>query len=122
MPPMEKEKMSILSNPSAVMKVVGVVGHRLDAVGNLPGGGADTALVEGDDVAVLRDGVDDARVPVVQGRGEVHEEDDGDAALRPQLAVGVGDAAGGDGAVAAFAYEVMTESFGVSKLLIWWSS
>ena len=77
---------------------VGVVGHRLDAVGNLAGGGADTAVVEGDDVVVLRDGVDDPRVPVVQGRGEVDEEDDGDAALRAQLAVGVGDAAGGDGA------------------------
>ena len=49
-------------------------------------------------MVVLRDRVDDAGVPVVQGRGEVHEEDDGDAALRSQLAVGVGDAAGGDGA------------------------
>ena len=44
------------------------------------------------------DGVDDPRVPVVQGGGEVDEEDDGDAALRSQLAVGVGDAAGVDGA------------------------
>ena len=76
------------------------------------------ALVEGDDVAVLRDGVDDAGVPVVQGRGKVDEEHDGDAGLGPQLAVGVGGAAGGDGAVAAFAYEVMTEPFGVSVLLM----
>ena len=65
-------------------------------------------------MVVLRDGVDDARVPVVQGRGKVDEEDDGDAALRAQLAVGVGDAAGGDGARGAFAYEVMTDSFVVS--------
>jgi hypothetical protein len=50
------------------------------------------------DVAVLRDRVDDPRVPVVEGRGQVHEEDDRDAALRPQLAVDEGDAVRGDGA------------------------
>lgn len=71
---------------------VGVIGHRLDTVRHLTGRGSDTAVVEGDDVTALGDGVDDARVPVVQGRGEVDEEDDGDAALGPQLAVGVGDA------------------------------
>ena len=92
-----------LVEPERLDEGVGVVGHRLDAVGHLAGGGADAAVVEGDDVAVLRDRVDDARVPVVQGRGEVDEEDDGDAALRSQLAVGVGDAAGGDGAGRALA-------------------
>jgi hypothetical protein len=75
---------------------VGVIGHGLDAAGNLTGGGTDAAVVEGDDVVVLGDGVDDAGVPVVQGRGEVDEEDDRDPALRSQLAVGVGNAAGVD--------------------------
>ncbi len=77
---------------------VGVVGHRLDAVGNLAGGGADAAVVERDDVVLLGDRVDDARVPVVQVRREVDEEDHGDPALRPELTIGVGHAAGGDGA------------------------
>ena len=90
--------MSILSEPERLDEGVGVVGHRLDGVGHLAGGGADAAVVEGDDVVVLRDGVDDARVPVVQRRGQVDEEDHRDAALRAELAVGVGDAAGGDGA------------------------
>src|SRR5436309_1087235 len=38
-----------------------------------------------------------ARVPVVQVRGQVNEEEHRDAALRAELAVRVGDAAGGDG-------------------------
>ena len=46
----------------------------------------------------FRDGVDDAGVPVVQGRGQVDEEDDGDAPLRAKLPVGVGSATGRDGA------------------------
>ena len=90
--------MSTLSKPSALMKLHGVLGHRLDAVRHLTGGGSDAAVVEGDDVVLRGDGVDDPGVPVVQGRGEVDEEDDGDPALRPQLAVGVGDAVGVDGA------------------------
>jgi hypothetical protein len=75
---------------------VGVVGHRLDAVGNLSRGGADAAVVERDDVMVLGDGVDDPRVPVVQGCRKMDEEDHGDPALRPELAVGEGHAAGVD--------------------------
>ena len=77
---------------------VGVVGHRLDAIGNPAGRGADAAVVERDDVVLPGDRVDDARVPVVEGRGEVDEEDHGDPALRSELAIGVGHAAGGDGA------------------------
>src|SRR5439155_22364982 len=65
--------------------------------GHLAGGGADAAVVEGDDVVVLRDGVDDARVPVVQRRGQVDEEDHRDTAPRAEFTVREGDAAGGDG-------------------------
>ena len=89
---------------------VGVIGHRLDGVGNRSGGCPDAAVVEGDDVVVLGDGVDDPGVPVVQGRGEVDEEDDGDPALRPQLTVGVGDAPGGDGARGRVLYDVIASS------------
>ena len=81
-PPMEKEKMSIVWNPEGRDELVGVVGGRFDGVGHCAGRGADAALVEGDDVSIRRDGVDDAGVPVVQGRGEVHEEDHGNATLR----------------------------------------
>ena len=98
MPPIENEKTSILSNPSAADELVGVIGRFFDRVGNLSGRGTDAALVEGDDVSVLRDGVDDAGIPVVQGRGEVDEEDDGNAALGAEFSVGVGRAPDGDGA------------------------
>ena len=94
---MKREDVDLVE-PERSDEDVGVAGHRLDAVGHLAGGGTDASLVEGDDVAVLRDRVDDAGVPIVQGRGEVDEEDDRDAALRSQLAVGEGDAAGRDGA------------------------
>ena len=90
--------MSTLLNPRALDEGVGVVGHRLDAVGNLSGGGADASVVEGDDVALLGDGVDDPRVPVIQLRGEVDEEDHRDPSLRPELSIGEGHAAGDDGA------------------------
>src|SRR5918994_576516 len=69
----------------------------LDGGGDLAGGGADTAVVEGDDVVVLRDGVDDARIPVVQRRGQVDEEDHRDAALRTEFTVREGNAVGGEG-------------------------
>jgi hypothetical protein len=62
---------------------VGVVGHRLDRVGNRPGGGSYAAVVESDDVMPLCDRIDDPRIPVVQRGGEVDEEDHGDPALRP---------------------------------------
>ncbi len=75
---------------------VGVVGHRLDGVGNSAGGGTDAAVVERDDVVLLGDRVDDPRVPVVQRGGEVDEEDDGDAALGAEFAIGVGDSPGVD--------------------------
>src|SRR5215207_8962106 len=86
-----------LAEPEGLDEGVGVVGHGLDRVGHLAGGGADAAVVKGDDVVVLRDGVDDARVPVVQRRGQVDEEDHRDAALRAEFTVRVGDAAAGDG-------------------------
>ena len=69
--------MSILLEPKSFDEGVGVVGHGLDRVGHLAGGGADAAVVEGDDVVVLRDGVDDARIPVVQRRGQVDGETTG---------------------------------------------
>jgi hypothetical protein len=77
---------------------VGVVGHRLNAVGNLASRCADAAVVERDDVMVLGDRVEDARIPVVQVRGQVDEEDHRDPARRPELAVGVGHAACSDSA------------------------
>src|SRR5207247_495822 len=58
---------------------------------------ADASVVKGDDVVVLRDGVDDARVPVVQRRGQVNEKGHRDAALRAEFTVRVGDAANRDG-------------------------
>ena len=76
---------------------VGVVGHRLDGVGNGPGGGSDAAVVEGDDVVLLCDRVDDPGVPVVQRGGEVDQEDrPGTPPLGPKFAVGVGHARCGD--------------------------
>jgi len=93
----EREDVDLVQTESLDERV-GVVGHRLDAVGNGAGGAADTAVVEGDDVVVVRDGVDDAGVPVVQRRSQVHEEHDGNAALRAQLPVRVGRSTGGDGA------------------------
>ena len=85
-----------MSKPSARDEGVGVVGHRLDGVGNGSGGGSDAAVVEGDDVVLLCDRVDDPGVPVVQRGGEVDEEDDGNPAPRAEFAVGVGDARCGD--------------------------
>ena len=74
----------------------GVVGHRLDTVGNLAGRAAGAAVVEGDDMVVPGDGIDDARVPVVEVRGEMEEEDDWNSALGPKFAIGVGHAASGN--------------------------
>ena len=69
--------MSILSNPRPGDEGVSVVGRLLEGVGDAAAGGSDTELVEGDNLVVLRDGVHDARVPVVEGAGEVDEENDG---------------------------------------------
>jgi hypothetical protein len=76
-----------------------VVCHRLDAVGDPAARGAEAAVVEGvegNDVVVLSDQVDDARVPVVEVCGEMDEEDDGNPALRPRYAVGECDPTRGD--------------------------
>ena len=62
---------------------VGVVGHRLDGVGNGPGGGSHAAIVESDDVMLLCYGIDDPGIPVVQRGGEVDEEDHRNPTLRP---------------------------------------
>ena len=76
----------------------GVLGHRLDRVRDGAGGCADAAVVEGDHVVLGGDGIDDGWVPVVQGAGEVDEEDHGNPRLRAELAVGESHSAGGDGA------------------------
>src|SRR5207247_9893732 len=47
-----------LAEPEGLDEGVCVVGHRLDGVGHPACGGADAAVVESDDVVVLRDGVD----------------------------------------------------------------
>jgi hypothetical protein len=44
---------------------VGIVGHRLDGVGSIPGGGSHAAVVESDNVMPLCDRIDDPRIPVV---------------------------------------------------------
>jgi len=43
---------------------VGIIGSLLKGCRNTAGGGVDAALVEGDDMAGLGDGVDDARRPL----------------------------------------------------------
>ena len=48
--------------------------HLLDGGRHRPAGGADTAVVEGDHAVVRGDAVDDARVPVVEDRGQVVQE------------------------------------------------
>src|SRR5690348_6131833 len=70
-------------------ELVGVVSSLFECVGHPSTGRADTALVEGDDMSMLCDGVDDARIPIVEGRREVDEEDDGYIALGAKLAVGI---------------------------------
>ena len=47
-------------------------------------------------MVVPGDGIDDARVPVVEVRGEVDEEYDWNSALGPKFAIGVGNAVSGD--------------------------
>jgi hypothetical protein len=79
-------------------EVGGVLGHGLNAARHHAGAGPDAAVVEGDDVVLLGNGVDDLRVPVVKVACEVDEEDHGNPALRPQFAVGIADAAGCDAA------------------------
>ncbi len=76
----------------------GVLGHRLDGVRRRAGGRADAPVVERDDPVLRGDAVDDPRVPVVEDRGQVGEEDDRDTGLRAELAVGEIHATGGDGA------------------------
>jgi hypothetical protein len=75
----------------------GVARHLLDRLRRGPAGGADTAIVEGDDPMLGSDAVQDSGVPVVQDCGQVGEEDDRHARARAELTVGELHAAGGDG-------------------------
>ena len=63
---------------------VRIVGHRLDRAGHSASRGADPAVVERDHVVALGDRIDDPRIPVVQVRGQVDEEDDRDRTLGAQ--------------------------------------
>ncbi len=73
-----------------------VAGHRLDGVGGVSAGRADSAVVEGDHPAPGGESVDDAGVPVVQDRGQVVEQDQRYAvSFRAELPVGEVDAAHG---------------------------
>jgi hypothetical protein len=56
------------------------------------------ALSKVDDPMFRGDAVNDPRVPVVEDRGQVGEEDHRDAGLRAELSVGEIYATGGDGA------------------------
>ena len=75
----------------------GVARHLLDRRRRGPAGGADTAVVEGDDPMLGGDAVHDSGVPVVQDRGQVGEEDHRHPAARAELTVGELHAAGVDG-------------------------
>ncbi len=66
----------------------GVLRHRLDGVRRRAGGSTDAPVVERDDPVFRGDTVDDPRVPVVEDRGQVGEEDHRDAGLRAELPVG----------------------------------
>jgi hypothetical protein len=84
--------------PSALMKVA-ASSAIASMLGDLAARGAEAAVVdgvEGNDVVVLSDQVDDTRVPVVEVCGEMDEEDDGNPALRPRYAVGECDPTRGD--------------------------
>ena len=98
MPPIEKPSRSTCSRPSARMKVTASFAIASMVFGVEPLGGADAAVVEGDDPVLGGDAVDDPRVPVVEDRGQVGEEDHRHAGRRAELAVGEVDAPGGDGA------------------------
>ena len=75
----------------------GVVRHRLNGLRRRAGGGADAPVVERDDPVFRGDAVDDPGVPVVEDRGQVGHQDQRDAGLRAELAVGEIHATGGDG-------------------------
>ena len=75
----------------------GVARHLLDGRRRGPAGGADTAVVEGDDPMLGGDAVHDSGVPVVQDCGQVGEEDHRHPRARAELTVGELHAAGVDG-------------------------
>src|SRR5439155_20401440 len=75
----------------------GVSRHLLDRVRDRSARRADPAVVEGDHPTLRGDAVDDSRVPVVEDRGQVVQEDEWDAAVWTELPVGEPHAAGVDG-------------------------
>ena len=66
----------------------GVTAHLLDARRNRAARGADAPVVEGDHSMLGRDAVDHPRVPVIEDRSEMVQEDDRHAGLGTELAVG----------------------------------
>ena len=81
----------------------GVPRHRGNGRGRRPLRSADAAVVEGDHPVVGGDAVDDPRIPVVQDRTQVVQEDHRHARVRPEPAVGESRSADVDrSAVGAF--------------------
>ena len=93
MPPIEKPNEVHPFEPEGADEHDHVGGHRLDRGGCRAARRADAAVVERDDMAARRDGVDDPWVPVVEHGGEVGQHDDRHPAARSQLAVGDVDTA-----------------------------
>jgi hypothetical protein len=77
-----------LSHPQGTDEDNGVFRHGVDGGRHPARSAADTAVVEDDDVSVCGDPVDDSGVPVVDGRGEVVQQDERYAGSVAQLAVG----------------------------------
>ena len=73
-PPSENPNRSTLFEAQGADERDRVGAHLLDGGRHRPAGRADTAVVERDDAVVRGDAVDDARVPVVEDRGQVVQE------------------------------------------------
>ena len=76
-----------LGQPERVDEAQHVAGHVLDVVRNRTGRGADAAVVEQDDLALLRDAVDERGIPGVEVAPEVLQEEQ-----RRRLALDVAEA------------------------------
>src|SRR5205814_8414830 len=75
-----------------------IAGHLLAGRWRGPAGGADTAVIEGDDRMPRGDAVDDSGITVVKDRGQVGEEDHRHPRARAELTVGELHAARGKSA------------------------